>query len=105
MKDILDIEEEMILHEATVSDLHQQLAQGVVIVSGIRHAFLTLTLSPCSQEGAVEIYEKGVKKRFNEYRAKTTRQKYAKKVPYQEFRQHIHVCILPFNELYLRSRR
>lgn len=48
MKDILDIEEEMILHEATVSDLHQQLAQGVVIVSGIRHAFLTLTLSPCS---------------------------------------------------------
>jgi len=35
MKDILDIEEEMILNEATVSDLHQQLAQGAVIVSGI----------------------------------------------------------------------
>jgi hypothetical protein len=35
MKDILDIEEEMILNEATVSELHQQLAKGDVIVSDI----------------------------------------------------------------------
>jgi hypothetical protein len=35
MKEILDIEEEMALNEATVSDLHQQLAQGAVVVSGI----------------------------------------------------------------------
>lgn len=42
------------------------------------------------------MYEKSVKKRLNEYRAKTTRQKYAKKVSYQEFRQHIHVCRSPF---------
>jgi hypothetical protein len=35
MKDILDIEEEMILNEATVSDLHQQLAQGAVVVSDV----------------------------------------------------------------------
>lgn len=33
MKDILDIEEEMILHEATVNDLYQQLCQGTPIVS------------------------------------------------------------------------
>lgn len=45
------------------------------------------------------MYEKGVKKRLNEYRAKTTRQKYAKKVPYQEFRQHIHVGYLTFVHL------
>jgi hypothetical protein len=46
------------------------------------------------------MYEKGVKKRLNEYRARTTRQKYAKKVPYQEFRQQIYVCcvlFIPFN--------
>jgi hypothetical protein len=36
MKDILDIEEEMIINEATVSDLHQRLAQGDVIVSAVR---------------------------------------------------------------------
>jgi len=47
MKDILDIEEEMIINEATVSDLHQQLAQGTIIVSGIRPALLTFILSPC----------------------------------------------------------
>lgn len=33
MKDILDVEEEMILHEATVNELYQQLCQGNPIVS------------------------------------------------------------------------
>jgi hypothetical protein len=49
------------------------------------------------------MYEKGVKKRLNEYRAKTTRQKYAKKVPYQEFRQHIHVSYLTIVHLLVIS--
>jgi hypothetical protein len=46
MKDILDIEEEMILNEATVNELHQQLAQGQVIVSNVRPAFLTSASTP-----------------------------------------------------------
>lgn len=35
MKDMLDIEEEMIINEATVSDLHQRLAQDGAIVSAV----------------------------------------------------------------------
>jgi len=42
------------------------------------------------QEGPVDQYEKGVKKRLGEYRAQTTRQKYAKKPTYQTFREAIH---------------
>lgn len=43
------------------------------------------------QESPVEIYEKAMKKKLNEYRVKTTRQKYAKKKAYQTFREAIHV--------------
>ena len=62
MKDILDIEEEMIINEATVDDLYQQLCQGVPIASPFllpSSIFASLTQIP--QEGPVDLYEKGVR--------------------------------------------
>lgn len=91
MKDILDIEEEMILNEDSVNDLYQQLHTGVPVVGPVQQLYRALNNIPL-QEGAVEKYEKGVKKRLNDYRAKTARQKYAKKDPYRTFREAIHVC-------------
>ncbi|KDQ62282.1 hypothetical protein JAAARDRAFT_95963, partial [Jaapia argillacea MUCL 33604] len=71
MRDLIDVENEMISHESTLEALHQEVLQGESI-DDISHR-----------------YEKGVKSRLTEYRKKTTRQKYSKSQDYAKFKQAI----------------
>ncbi|KII86942.1 hypothetical protein PLICRDRAFT_43627 [Plicaturopsis crispa FD-325 SS-3] len=71
MKDLIDVEAEMLAHEKTIEDLHQVIAQEIPVTD------------------SVDRYEKGVKATLNAYRNKTTRQKYAKSEEYAQFKQRI----------------
>lgn len=46
MKDILDIEEEMILNEDSVNDLYQQLHTGVPVVGPVQQLYRALNNIP-----------------------------------------------------------
>lgn len=90
MREILDLEEEMALHTAAVNDIHQTLFSGGTVVSLIYHD-LPLSINCECQDSPVEVYEKTFKKKINEYRGKTARQKYAKQQEYQNFHESIYV--------------
>ncbi|KAG2155841.1 uncharacterized protein EDB93DRAFT_1128476 [Suillus bovinus] len=71
MKKLIDIDNEMQSHEKTLSWMHQQLMRGEPV------------------EGAVELYEKEVKKRVDEFNDRTTRKKYGSNDQYVQFKQGI----------------
>ncbi|KAH7921912.1 hypothetical protein BV22DRAFT_1038079 [Leucogyrophana mollusca] len=86
MKGLLDIDHEMRTHETSLDAIHQKLLRDEAI------------------EGAMEVYEKDVKQRLNEFRHKTTRQKYAPSEIYTQFKQGIFevqnpgIAIPPIND-------
>ncbi|EGN92140.1 hypothetical protein SERLA73DRAFT_99710 [Serpula lacrymans var. lacrymans S7.3] len=86
MRDLLDIEQEMISHEETLDGIYQRLSQGEAI------------------EGVLDMYEKGVKTQLNDFRKKTSRQKYSKNERYTKFKQGVYEvqhpgeAIPPINE-------
>ncbi|KAG1848742.1 hypothetical protein DFJ58DRAFT_795939 [Suillus subalutaceus] len=71
MKTLIDIDYEMQSHEKTLSGMHQQLMRGEPV------------------ESAVDLYEKEVKKRINEFNDRTTRKKYGSNDQYVQFKQGI----------------
>ncbi|KAG0694527.1 hypothetical protein DFH29DRAFT_1072874 [Suillus ampliporus] len=73
MKKLIDIDHEMQSHEKTLSGMHQQLMRGDPV------------------EGAIDLYEKEVKKRVNEFHDRTTRKKYGSNDQYVQFKQGIFV--------------
>ncbi|OJA08773.1 hypothetical protein AZE42_01294 [Rhizopogon vesiculosus] len=91
MKTLIDIDHEMQSHELTLSGMHQQLMRGE------------------SVEGAVDLYEKEVKKRTEEFYDKTTRKKYGSHEQYVQFKQGIFevqnpgVNIPPINDFIPRE--
>ncbi|KAH0831931.1 zinc-finger of the MIZ type in Nse subunit-domain-containing protein [Lanmaoa asiatica] len=91
MKKLLDIDQEMRSHEETLNNLHQALMRGEVV------------------ENVLETYETEVKRRVDEFKTKTTRQKYASIDTYVEFRQGIYEvqnsggAIPPINDLVPRE--
>ncbi|KAF7982922.1 hypothetical protein HWV62_25204 [Athelia sp. TMB] len=76
MREVLDLDAEMAANTTTVNEIYQSLMSGGKIVK--------------IQESPIEVYEKAVKKKINDYRGKTARQKYAKLEAYQRFRQGIY---------------
>ncbi|OAX44289.1 hypothetical protein K503DRAFT_706570 [Rhizopogon vinicolor AM-OR11-026] len=91
MKALIDIDHEMQSHEVTLSGMHQQLMRGE------------------SVEGAIDLYEKEVKKRTEEFYDKTTRKKYGSHEQYVQFKQGIFevqnpgVNIPPINDFIPRE--
>lgn len=71
MKTLIDIDHEMQSHEKALSWMHQQLMRGEPV------------------EGAVELYEKEVKKRIDEFSDRTSRKKYGLNDQYVQFKQGI----------------
>ncbi|KAF9220964.1 hypothetical protein BS17DRAFT_786274 [Gyrodon lividus] len=92
MKELLDIDQEMLSHEQTLNTLHQTLMRGERV------------------DDVIDTYEGEVKRLMNEYQAKTTRQKYASVDPYVQFKQGIFEvqnpgsAIPPINDLVLREK-
>ncbi|KAI0648053.1 hypothetical protein C8Q79DRAFT_1109892 [Trametes meyenii] len=72
MRELLDTEYELTAHEKALDDLQQKVARGEEI------------------EGVIGAYQQGVQMRLDEYKTKTTRQKYAKNDYYQKFKQAIY---------------
>ncbi|KAH7885351.1 hypothetical protein F5I97DRAFT_1884716 [Phlebopus sp. FC_14] len=91
MKELLDIDQEMLCHEQTLKDLHQNLLLGEVV------------------NDVMDTYEKDVKRKINDFRRKTTRQKYASNDAYVQFKQGIFevqnpgLAIPPINDLVPRE--
>ncbi|OCH86400.1 hypothetical protein OBBRIDRAFT_738066 [Obba rivulosa] len=71
MRDLIDIENELLAHEKTLENIRQKVASK----------------EPVSD--VVDRYEKGVRNKVEEYNQKTIRQKYAKNEEYSTFRQAI----------------
>ncbi|TFK73570.1 hypothetical protein BDN72DRAFT_868984 [Pluteus cervinus] len=72
MRDLIDVDAEMVAHSKTMDDLHQKIAQGSEV------------------SDAVEYYADGIKMHKMEYKGKTARQKYAKSDGYLKFKQGIY---------------
>ncbi|KAI0260215.1 hypothetical protein BC834DRAFT_556285 [Gloeopeniophorella convolvens] len=72
MKDIIDIDVEILSHERTLKDLHQKVISGEKI------------------SDVLERYEKQVDEKLDTYRNKTSRQKYAKSEAYAAFKQSVY---------------
>ncbi|KAI0754969.1 hypothetical protein C8Q80DRAFT_1142113 [Daedaleopsis nitida] len=72
MRELLDTEQELTLHEKTLDDIYQKLARGQTI------------------EGITSVYRQGVQDGLATYNSKTSRQKYAKSDHYQKFKQAIY---------------
>ncbi|KIK86881.1 hypothetical protein PAXRUDRAFT_152549 [Paxillus rubicundulus Ve08.2h10] len=91
MKELLDIDQEMVSHEQTLITLHQTLMRGDHV------------------DNVMDTYEGEVKRRMNEYCMKTTRQKYASVDGYVQFKQGIFevqnpdTAIPPINDLVPRA--
>ncbi|KAI6147499.1 hypothetical protein BKA82DRAFT_139549 [Pisolithus tinctorius] len=71
MKELLDIDQEMLFREETLKELHQKLMLGERV------------------EDVMDRYENGVKEKIDHYRSKTSRQKYGSSVVYTQFREGI----------------
>ncbi|KAF9242585.1 hypothetical protein BU15DRAFT_86778 [Melanogaster broomeanus] len=91
MKELLDIDQEMLSHEKTLNTFHQTLMCGEHV------------------DDIIDAYEKEVKRQMDEYQKKTTRQKYASNDPYVKFKQGIFevqypgAAIPPINDLVPRE--
>ncbi|KIJ17689.1 hypothetical protein PAXINDRAFT_111190 [Paxillus involutus ATCC 200175] len=91
MKELLDIDQEMLSHEQTLNTLHQTLMRGDHVAD------------------VIDTYEGEVKRRMNEYHTKTTRQKYASVDGYVQFKQGVFevqnpdIAIPPINDLVPRE--
>ncbi|KAI0761939.1 hypothetical protein BD413DRAFT_720575 [Trametes elegans] len=72
MRELLDTEFELTAHETVLDELYQKLARNENI------------------EGVVDAYERGVQGKQDQYKAKTSRQKYAKSDHYQKFKQAVY---------------
>ncbi|THH16547.1 hypothetical protein EW146_g4097 [Bondarzewia mesenterica] len=72
MREIVDIDVEILAHEETLGGLHQQIHRGEQI------------------SDVLERYEKGVQEKQDAYGTKTSRQKYARNQQYADFRQAIY---------------
>ncbi|KAI0056566.1 hypothetical protein BV25DRAFT_1565135 [Artomyces pyxidatus] len=72
MKEIVDIDVEILSHEKVLKQLHQQVVSGEQI------------------SDIVDRYEKNVQAELNSYENKTSRQKYAKHDKYASFKQSIY---------------
>ncbi|EMD39937.1 hypothetical protein CERSUDRAFT_132615 [Gelatoporia subvermispora B] len=71
MRDLIDTEHELLSHERALEEIKQKVASK----------------EPVSD--VVNRYEKGVRNKLDEYKGKTTRQKYGKNDEYHKFRQAI----------------
>ncbi|KIJ64447.1 hypothetical protein HYDPIDRAFT_28392 [Hydnomerulius pinastri MD-312] len=91
MKELLDIDQEMLSHEQTLNGIHNKLVRGEQV------------------DDVMETYEKEVKHKMTEFRNKTTRQKYASTDAYVQFKQGIYevqnpgLAIPPINDLVPRE--
>ncbi|KAG1742395.1 uncharacterized protein EDB91DRAFT_310539 [Suillus paluster] len=91
MKKLIDIDYEMQSHEKSLSGMYQQLMRGEPV------------------EGAIDLYDKEVKKRINEFNDRTTRKKYGSNDQYVQFKQGIFevqnpgVNIPPINDFIPRE--
>lgn len=71
MRELLDIDQEMLSHEETLKELHQKLMLGERV------------------EGVMDRYENAVNEKMDQYRSKTSRQKYGSSEVYTQFRECI----------------
>ncbi|KIM65946.1 hypothetical protein SCLCIDRAFT_424609 [Scleroderma citrinum Foug A] len=71
MRELLDIDKEMLSHEETLKELHQKLMVGERV------------------EDVMDKYENAVTDILNQYRSKTSRQKYGSSEVYTQFKQGI----------------
>ncbi|KAG6336055.1 hypothetical protein ID866_3028 [Astraeus odoratus] len=91
MRDLLDIDKEMISHEQTLKELHQKLLLEERV------------------EDVMNKYEKAVKEDMDQYRSRTSRQKYGSSEVYTQFKQGIFevqnpgIGIPPINEFIPRE--
>ncbi|KAI0354964.1 hypothetical protein OH77DRAFT_375203 [Trametes cingulata] len=72
MREMLDTEHELTMHEDVLEGLHQKLARNEKI------------------EGVTDLYQRTIQEKMDEYRHKTARQKYAKNDHYQKFKQAVY---------------
>ncbi|TBU43587.1 hypothetical protein BD309DRAFT_864000 [Dichomitus squalens] len=72
MRELLDTEQHLNAHEQALDEIHQRLMRGDKIA------------------GVAEAYEKGVQEKVRTYKAKTSRQKYAKSDNYTKFKQAVY---------------
>ncbi|KAI6044813.1 hypothetical protein EDC04DRAFT_264366 [Pisolithus marmoratus] len=92
MRELLDIDQEMLSYEETLKELHQKLMLGERV------------------EGVMARYENAVKEKMDQYRSKTSRQKYGPSEVYTQFRECIFevqnpgVPIPPIKEFIPRER-
>lgn len=71
MRELLDIDQEMLSHEETLKELHQKLMLGERV------------------EGVMDRYENAVNEKMDQYRSKTSRQRYGSSEVYTQFRECI----------------
>ena len=91
MRELLDTEQQLNSHEQALDEIYQRLMRGEKIVSySVISTAPTLVLR-APQAGVPDVYEKGVQEKMDTYKAKTSRQKYAKSDNYTKFKQAIYV--------------
>ena len=92
MREIIDIDVEIKSHEQTLKDLHQQVIGGDEIVSQFFSVFACLLwYAQTPQINVLDLYKTQTRDKLDDYRKKTSRQKYAKSESYVSFRQSIYV--------------
>ena len=91
MRELLDTEQQLNSHEHALDEIYQRLMRGEKIVSCSVISSAPTSVLRAPQAGVPEVYEKGVQEKMDTYRAKTSRQKYAKSDNYTKFKQAIYV--------------
>jgi hypothetical protein len=91
VRELLDMEYEMRCHEEIISEISEQIASEDLVASPAPRT-RSVHSDSTSQDDALERYERNVKVRVNDYRKKTSRQKYGKSEEYGHFKQVQYVC-------------
>lgn len=89
MRELLDIDKEMLSHEETLKELHQKLMVGERVVR--EPSTIALHFITAFQEDVMGKYDNAVIDKMNQYRSKTSRQKYGSSEVYTQFKQGIFV--------------